>query len=268
MWEVYGSWPSWCTDGQTPAECFLARGTALAGMSSVQAKERGVDSDPTHWGRATQHHPITLPHSTQTAASSPFPEHAQARVWGLSVSVGPHVPSAQTQGFLSPHRCSHSNGQHMEKKNQGKAGITEAHPAQIYCLCKLRLFCLLAFSDSGSIVAITVYVQDVWVRQEKTIWISIGSDFCHTSDYNANPCCHTNTAYNLKSCLSHKRNSHFNLCFIHYVEYKTPNGPYKTSKWFLVYLLSVYENGLVCMVSTFCFWSSCNCTLWHDINQP
>ncbi len=154
------------------------------------------------------------------------------------------------------------------EKNQEKAGITEAHPAQIYCLCKLRLFCLLAFSDSGSIVAITVYVQDVWVRQEKTIWISIGSDFCHTSDYNANPCFRTNTAYTLKSCLSHEKNSHFNLCFIHYVEYKTPNGPYKNSKWFLSYLLSIYENGLVCMVSTFCFWPSCNCTLWHDINQP
>lgn len=49
----------------------------------------------------------------------------------------------------------------MEEKNQGKAGITEAHPAQIYCLCKLLLFCLLAFSDSGTIVAITVYIQDV-----------------------------------------------------------------------------------------------------------
>lgn len=95
MWEVYGSWPSWCTrpgtDGQTPAERFLVRGTALAGMSSVQARERGVDSDPTHWGRATQHHPITLPHSTQTAASSPFPEHAQARVWGLSVCRWGHM---------------------------------------------------------------------------------------------------------------------------------------------------------------------------------
>lgn len=63
MWEVYGSWPSWCarpgTDGQTPAECFLVQDTDLAGMSSVQAWEREVDSDPTLWGRATQHHPIT-----------------------------------------------------------------------------------------------------------------------------------------------------------------------------------------------------------------
>lgn len=47
------------------------------------------------------------------------------------------------------------------EKNEGNAGITEAHPAQIYCLCKLRLFCLLAFSDSGTIVAIAVHIQDV-----------------------------------------------------------------------------------------------------------
>lgn len=33
------------------------------------------------------------------------------------------MPSAQTQGFLSPHRCSHSNGQHMEKKIREKLAL-------------------------------------------------------------------------------------------------------------------------------------------------
>lgn len=50
------------------------------------------------------------------------------------------------------------------EKNQEKAGIREAHPEQIQCLCKLQLFCLLGFFDRRSIVATTGCV--IWTREE------------------------------------------------------------------------------------------------------